>query len=128
MPQASWNANPGGEYWIDVRLGSHPMQVLIDTGLIDVNGEVGFSADDSIYDAIKRSGGLRRYRKHARMMADGQIRVTESGLLDAQLISPQSQTPVGPIVRVRVYRGAAKPRWFGVLPSPQGLQGSLGFG
>ncbi len=43
MPQVNWSANQSGEYWIDVSLGGHPLQVLIDSGLIDHQGRVGFS-------------------------------------------------------------------------------------
>ena len=43
MPQVRWNANVRGEYWIDVCLGGHPLQVLVDTGMIDAKGQVGFS-------------------------------------------------------------------------------------
>jgi len=108
MPQASWNATPPGEYWIDVSLGGRPLQVLIDTGLIDARGEVGFSVEESLYDSIKRSGGFLHHRTHLRLTATGQISPTESGSLDAQLISPQTQSPVGPLVHVFVYRGARR--------------------
>src|SRR5258708_1764010 len=106
MPSASWHANAHNEYWIDVLLGGQPMQVLIDTGLIDRHGVVGFSIDASDYDRISQAGGFRAFKIHRRLMANGQIGTTESGSLDAQLISPQTQQPVGPVVDVYVYRGA----------------------
>ena len=107
MPQANWNANARGEYWIDVRLGGHALPVLIDTGMIDAKGQVGFSIDEVLYDAIKKAGGFTSHQMHARLTANGQITVTESGSLDAQMIDPQSQNAVGPIVHVYMYRGAA---------------------
>jgi hypothetical protein len=108
MPQVSWSATPHGEYWIDVNLDGRSLQVLIDTGLIDSQGEVGFSVEPSLYDRIKRSGGFRNHRMHIRLTASGQVSQTESGSLDAQLITPQTQTPVGPIVHAFVYRGAPR--------------------
>lgn len=106
MPFASWNANARGEYWIDVALAGQRLQVLVDTGLLDVRGQVGFSIDASEYDAFKKAGHFRRHQLHTRMMADGGLGVTESGLLDAQIYCPQLKQSVGPIVPIRVYRGA----------------------
>jgi len=107
MPTTSWNANPRGEYWIDVSLGGQHFSVLIDTGLIDSRGQVGFSIDPTLYDRIKQAGGFRSHQSHSRLTASGQISVTESGSLDAQLLSPPSRIPVGPVVDIYVFRGAA---------------------
>ena len=107
MPQACWNATSRGEYWIYVSLGGQPIEVLIDTGLIDAKGEVGFSIEPGLYDNIKKAGGFRGHQRHARLTADGKITITESGSLDAQLICPQTQNPDGPIVHVFVFRGVA---------------------
>ena len=105
MPYVSWTANPGLEYWIDVQLAGQPFTVLIDTGLIDRLGEVGFSINASDYDAIKNVGGFRKHQIHPRLTADGSFLITESGSLEAQLVSPQTQSPVGPVVHIYVYRG-----------------------
>lgn len=67
MPQVCWNANPRGEYWIDVELGGHPLQVLIDSGLIDAHGQVGFSINPSTYDRIKQSSGFLNRLMHTRL-------------------------------------------------------------
>jgi DNA-binding GntR family transcriptional regulator len=107
MPSVRWIANSRGEYWIEVNLGGRPLQVLVDSGLIDGKGQVGFSVDESLYDDIKQASGFMSHQKHARLTADGQILLTESGSLDAQLMSAQTQTPVGPVVHVYVYRGVA---------------------
>src|SRR5262245_33314335 len=107
MPSVRWSANPRGEYWIDVNPGGRPLQVLIDTGLIDRQGQIGFSIDEALYDSIKQGGGFTNHQMHARLTADGQISLTESGALDAQLMCPQTRTPVGPIVHISVFRGAA---------------------
>lgn len=106
MPQVSWIASPRGEYWIDVSLGGHPLKVLVDSGLIDSRGQVGFSVEEALYDRLKHSGGFKNHQLHARLTATGQITLTESGSLDAQLICPQSHSQVGPIVHVHVFRGA----------------------
>lgn len=106
MPSAGWNANARGEYWLDVSLAGHRLEVLIDTGLIDARGQVGLSLEPTWYDRIKQGGGFQAHQTHSRMTADGQITLTESGSLDAQLISPQTRQPVGPVVYVWVLRGS----------------------
>src|SRR5437868_552154 len=106
MPSISWKASSRGEYWIDVELGGHPLEVLIDTGLIDGRGQVGFSVEESLYDGIKQAGGFQNHQMHTRLMANGQIAITESGCLDAQMVNPQTPgVVVGPKVRVYVFRG-----------------------
>src|SRR5262249_21670481 len=67
MPHVRWSANPRGEYWIDVYLGGRPLQVLIDSGLIDGRGQVGFSIDEALYDNIKQAGGFANHQMHARL-------------------------------------------------------------
>jgi hypothetical protein len=106
MPEVRWPANARGEYWIDVRLGGRPLIVLIDTGLIDARGQVGFSVQESLYDQIKQAGGLTAHQMHSRLTAGGQILPTESGSLTSQLISPDTGTPLGPVVDAYVFRGA----------------------
>src|SRR5437762_6357236 len=115
MPQACWHATSRGEYWIDVSLGGRQLSVLVDTGLIDARGQVGFSLDKSVYDAIKQSGGFQTHQIHSRLTADGQISLTESGSLDAQLVCPATGSLIGPIVHVYVFRGAVG------VPSRAGL-------
>ena len=107
MPFVSWKANARGEYWIDVVLEGQPVQVLIDSGLVDARGQVGFSIDLSLYDSFRKAGRLRKPKLHTRLTADGNLAITESGILDAQLFCPQTQRPVGPMVRIRAYRGAS---------------------
>jgi hypothetical protein len=107
MPRACWNATPRGEYWIDVSLGGRPLPVLVDSGLVDAKGQVGFSIDEVLYDGIKKVGGFSSHQMHARLTADGQITLTESGALHAQLICPQTQKLVGPVAPVYVFRGAS---------------------
>jgi len=115
MPQACWKASPRGEYWIDVSLGGHALEVLVDSGLIDARGQVGFSIDESLYDQIKSAGGFGKHQTHMRLTADGQISLTESGSLNAQLICPKTRRAVGPVAPVYVFRGV-----FGV-PNRVGL-------
>jgi hypothetical protein len=105
MPRACWSATAHGEYWIDVSLGGHPLKVLVDSGLIDSRGQVGFSIDQSIYDQIKQAGDFHFHQMHARLNANGQVSLTESGSLNAQLVCPQTHGRVGPVVHVSVFRG-----------------------
>jgi hypothetical protein len=105
MPRVTWSASSRGEYWIDVDLGGQPLKVLIDTGLLDAREQVGFSIEQALYDRIKQAGQFHAHLMHARQSADGQIAMTESGSLGAQLISPQTRQLVGPVVHVYVFRG-----------------------
>src|SRR5262249_16531059 len=107
MPQASWTANARGEYWIEVNLAGQAFQVLIDTGLIDARGQIGFSVDESVYDSIKSAGGFQNHQLHTRLTADGQVSLTESGSLDAQLICPKTRALIGPAINLYVFRGAS---------------------
>jgi hypothetical protein len=81
MPQACWLANQRGEYWIDVALGGLRLLVLIDTGLIDSRGQIGFSVGPARYEQIKLAGGFQSHQTHMRLTADGQVSQTESGSL-----------------------------------------------
>ena len=107
MPQLCWYVSAHGEYWIDVSLAGRPFKVLVDTGLINVAGKVGFSIDEFQYDAMKNSGCFGRHLNHTRLMANGQIARSESGSLRAQLICPQTGVGMGPVVEVFAYRGVA---------------------
>jgi hypothetical protein len=107
MPQACWSAAARGEYWIDVDLGGHPLKLLIDTGLLDARGQVGFSIEPSLYDTIKQAGGFRTHQLHTRLDAHGQLSLTESGSLNAQIICPQTRNAVGPVIHLYVFRGVA---------------------
>jgi hypothetical protein len=106
MPEVCWAANARGAYWIDVSLGGRTLKVLIDTGLIDARGQVGFSVQESLYDRIKQAGGFTSHQTHSRLTAAGQISLTESGSLASQLISPRTGNAVGPVAHVSVFRGA----------------------
>jgi len=106
MPAVRWTANAPGEYWIDVNLGGRILKVLIDTGLVDARGQVGFSVHESLYDQIKQAGGFTSHQMHSRLTAAGLISLTESGSLASQLVSPGTGTAVGPLVHAYVFRGA----------------------
>jgi hypothetical protein len=106
MPSVSWNANAQAEYWIDVALNGQRLEVLVDTGLLDALGQVGFSVDAATYDSFKHLGRFHSFQVHRRLSADGTLALTESGSLDAQLYCVQTQISVGPIVSIRVLRGA----------------------
>jgi len=109
MPQVCWTATGRGEYWIDVDLGGHTFQVLIDTGLLDARQQVGFSVEQASYDNIKQAGEFHAHQIHARLHANGQVSLTESGSLNAQLVCPQTRKMVGPPVHVYVFRGVSVP-------------------
>jgi hypothetical protein len=106
MPQVRWQARSDGLYWIDVALGTRSFSLMIDLGLVDLNGRVGFSVEPAIYAQLKKAGQLKDFLQQSNRDASGKIFSSESGRLAAQLIDPITFLPVGPTVRLHVMRGA----------------------
>ncbi len=106
MPIATWTAGTGGLYWIDVFLGDRELSVMVDLGLVDPKGRVGFSVDAPLYDTLKRAGVFSQFLMHSRLDASGHIALTESGETAAQLIDPAPRQRVGPALRMHVFRGS----------------------
>src|SRR5437879_4338108 len=106
MPQACWKADPDGYYWIDVFLGSHPLPMMLDSGLVDPAGLVGFSMEPTLYDRTKQAGEFHQMAQASRLDASGGVSTTECGLVIARLQCPTTHQPVGPGVQVYVLRGA----------------------
>jgi hypothetical protein len=88
-----------------VLLGGRPFETLIDSGLIDAAGVIGFSIDALAYDSMKKAGVFSDIQFNPRMTADGKISLRECGSLDARLFNPQTQTAIGPVAHVYVYPG-----------------------
>jgi hypothetical protein len=106
MDQACWSAAPNHRYWIDVILGNRRFQVMIDLGLVDPRGRVGFEIDPVAYGQLKRSGQFFALDRRMKRDASGRYSRCESGLADARVICPVRHVPVGPAVQLHVSCGA----------------------
>jgi hypothetical protein len=80
---------------------------MIDTGLVDPHGRVGFEIEPGLFDSFRRAGELTLLRRRQRTDSSGTTYVNEVGQLAAQLIDPVARTPVGPKVMMDVMRGVA---------------------
>jgi hypothetical protein len=106
MADLSWQAAADGRYWMDVAIGSRPVRVMIDLGLVDPAQRVGFELEPALYDELKRSRQLSRFEFRFRRDANGEITRSESGLVHSQLIDPQLSRVVGPLTNLYVCRGS----------------------
>jgi hypothetical protein len=107
MQQACWKAATDNRYWIDVLLGQQPLSVMVDVGLVDAQGRVGFEVDPAVYDHLKGTGHLSAFRQRTRRDASGRLATSETGRTAAQLRSPRTALPIGPQVQVYLSRGDA---------------------
>lgn len=107
MTRVCWTPNSRGRYEIDIALGSMPERLMIDTGLVDVRNQVAFDLDPSIYDALEQSTHLTPAKPRFRTDASGVRIPMPCGLLQSQLIDPNTGTPLGPVVRALAFRGFA---------------------
>ena len=115
MTQTQWPVTADGKYVIDATVGNLELQPMIDLGLTDPAGQVGFALDPTTYDLLKRAGQLTKYRARLCRDASGRFSTIECALTTAHLIHPTTRRQVGPVVRVFVSRGVtAVPNRVGV--------------
>ncbi len=107
MPQAVWQADAGGRYWIDVALAGRQLRVMIDLGLVDPLHQVAFEIDPALYDALNRAGALSQFVQRSRRDASGRLSAYDAGRLTAQLFEPLTRQRIGPQVSVFAARGVA---------------------
>lgn len=105
MSSACWTTAADGRYWIDIELGGRDVSLMLDTGIVDPLGQVGFEVDSGLYDALKRGKRLSNFAGRSRRDSSGRYVPSEIGWCDARLIDPGSRRRVGPVVRLAVYRG-----------------------
>lgn len=80
---------------------------MIDTGLVDPRGRVGFEIEPALFDTLRRAGELTLLRRRQRNDASGKSYVNEAGQLEAQVLDPMSRSPIGPRIQIDVKRGTA---------------------
>lgn len=86
-------------------VAGHELSVMIDLGLVDPSGFVGFELEPAVYDDLKAASQLSHFNYRFRRDASGRVTRTESGLTTAQLRSPERRIPLGPRVSTYVCRG-----------------------
>ncbi len=105
MGQAVWQAVPDGRYWIDILIGNMPLPLMIDLGLVDASGRVGFQLEAQTYAQLKSGGQLSQLQFRKWRDASGNTVLSESGLATAQLLDPVTLTGIGPSVHLYVNEG-----------------------
>jgi hypothetical protein len=116
MQRTCWHGGPDGRYWIDVSLGHQRTRVMVDLGLVDPLGRIGFEVEPGLYGRLKAAGQLTRLLRRQHRDASGLLRWRESGASTAQLVDPNSGQPIGPAVGLYVSEGAPRvPNRVGVV-------------
>src|SRR5687768_10326473 len=105
MGRLSWQGNSAGAYWIDVMVGHLPLNLMVDTGLTDPLNQLGFALQPLVYDQLKQTRQLTRFRTRASRDASGQYATVATAETMAQLFDTRTRQPVGPVVRLFVSRG-----------------------
>ena len=78
---------------------------MVDSGLVDPLGLIGFELEPSVYDSLDQGGFLTQIQTRRSRNASGQYSHAKSGLTNAQLLDPVTGQPVGPSVQLYVSRG-----------------------
>ena len=108
MGQISYSVGPTGAYFIEVQIGTFELQVMVDLGLTDPAGQIGFAITPEVFDRLEQAGQLSRFRGRISRDASGQYSTIESAESTACLLDPASRQPVGPSTRIFVSRGAPR--------------------
>ncbi len=108
MGRTSWQASSSGSYWIDIVVGHLPLHLMVDTGLTDPRNELAFALEPGVYDQLRKSHQLSRFRTRISRDASGRYATVETAETPAQLFDPKTGQRVGPVVRLFVSRGASK--------------------
>jgi hypothetical protein len=104
MTRACWPAAPDGRYVLDIALGTMPCRLMLDTGLVDRAGHVGFEIDPALFGVLEQSGQLLRTGRRPRSDSSGRSVWLEAGFVAARLLDPSSGSPIGPAVRCLAVR------------------------
>jgi hypothetical protein len=107
MNRACWPIAADGRYWIAIALGTNPSRLMIDTGVTDRAGLVGFDLAPAEYDRLERSGQLLAAGPRMRQDASGAWVWLRCGFLAAQVLHPVTGVRIGPPVRCLAVRNFA---------------------
>lgn len=107
MTRACWPVDSDGRYLVDIALGATPCRLMVDTGLVDRTGQVGFEIDPVLFDALEQSGELLRAGRRFRLDSSGQTVRLKVGFVVAHLLDPSNGSPIGPAVRCLAFRNVS---------------------
>src|SRR4051812_38264691 len=107
MTRACWPAAPDGRYVLDIALGTMPCRLMLDSGLVDPTGHVGFEIDPALSDLLEQSGQLLSAGRRRRSDSSGQTIRLKTGFVAARLLEPATGSPIGPTVRCLAVRNFA---------------------
>lgn len=108
MGQITYAVAPTGAYFIDVQIGTFEVRVMVDLGLTDPAGQIGFALAPDVFDRLEQARQLSRFRGRISRDASGQYSTIESAESTACPLDPASRQPVGPRARIFVSRGAVR--------------------
>jgi hypothetical protein len=80
---------------------------MLDTGITDPAGQVGFEIAPALFDALERSGQLLKGVRRPRCDSSRRVVRLKTGLVAARLLDPSSGLPIGPAVRCLALRNFA---------------------
>ncbi|MFO0808861.1 MAG: hypothetical protein U0746_09580 [Gemmataceae bacterium] len=98
MTRSCWTAQPNETYWIDLALGPAATQLMIDTGLVDPQGQIGLELDGQMFDDLEFAKHLLRAGYTWRRDSSGHKQKLPIGFLGVRLLDPNTKLPVGPAV------------------------------
>ncbi len=116
MPLVCWPVHADGCYIVDMLIARVQQRLVVDTGLYDDKGEVGFELSPAFYDGCVRSGTLTPLGHKVRRDSSGRTVRLACGIVQAQLFDPTLNSGVGPAVKLLAMRGASG------LPSRVGIE------
>ena len=107
MATATWQCTANGRYWLDVLVGSLPVPLMIDTGVVDPEQRVGLELEPQRFAVLQPTGKFSQRALRVRKDAGGQCLPLICAAVDASLSTPGANQPLGPSIRIHVARGVA---------------------
>jgi len=83
MTRVCWPAAADGRYVVDIALGTMACRVMLDSGLVDPHGQVGFEIDQLLFDGLEQSGQLLRAGRRRRSDSSGRTVWLGTGFVSA---------------------------------------------
>jgi hypothetical protein len=107
MTRTCWPAASDGRYVLDIAVGTLPCRLMLDTGLVDPTGQVGFEIDQALFDFLEQSGQLLRVGRRPRSDSSGRSVWLRTGFVVARLLDPATKSPIEPAVRCLALRNVS---------------------
>jgi hypothetical protein len=79
---------------------------MVDTGLVDPQGQVAFEIEPALFDLLEQSGQLLVAGLRSRFDSSGRHVSLKVGFVMARLLDPATGSPIGPTARCLAFRGS----------------------